>query len=435
MIFFQIVIAIILIFMVLRQPYLGIVFTIASLPVFSLLPSIPYVSSIYTLLGVITLIAFLFQRMRETAKPLIRFRNVHILGLLFIVWIYISNPQAAWFGVTRNWVFTYLQLWVLIWLTSELMDTQDKHIVLMWAFSIGSIASAILAVSDGRIGVNIATSLRSSGFAGGQNEAARNFIVSMLFLGYLRTIVMKRFLRFLLTVGMGLTFIGVFFTLSRTGILLLFVAIGLMLLLLPNIKKQSKYFAVFTFFAFALLFFAGNVIDVIKTILPSILQGTDTIGLRYRLWQSGWQMWLDNPLLGVGIGMYPIKLYYYSQGSIPYHYISYGIVAHNMYIQILAETGIVGFSFFALLLVQSIKNIWVVKKEGDDNNLLFYNVWIIVSLVMMLGGITKSDHFDKLIWMTMGVGTSLQNHVHANKNKLVDTIYQKNKQRVKKASS
>lgn len=37
------------------------------------------------------------------------------------------------------------------------------------------------------------------------------------------------------------------------------------------------------------------------------------------------------------------------------------------------------------------------------------NVWLIVLMVMLIGGITKSDHADKLSWMVMGISVFFAN--------------------------
>lgn len=414
MLFIQIVIIAILTIFVLQQPYLGIVFTAASLPVIDLLPPIPGFTSLISLLGIITLIGFLLHRAKDLNKPLFRLGAVHILGLLFIGWMYISNPQATWFGTTRNWFFTFLQLWMLTWLAGELLDTSDKHHVFMWVFSIASIVSAVLTIQSGRIGENIYSSLRASGLADNANAAARYFVVSMVFLIYLRTVMKNHLLRLLANGGIIAIFLGVFFTVSRTGILLLVAAIGLMILLNPGRKYRFQIFFIFIITLLGLWFLSDNITGIVSSIVPSIIQGNDTIGLRYHLWQAGWRMWLDNPLQGVGIGMYPEQLINYARDTVPIIYLIPGLVTHNMYIQVLAETGIVGFSLFALMLMISLRSLWNTGKVGNDNMLFLRNAWFIVFLLMLLGGMTKSDQIDKLIWLVMGISVFFRNNAQVS---------------------
>ena len=116
------IIGIVIAGLVVSNPFLGIVFIAASLPVTDLLPSIPFLSSILPIIGGVTILGYLFQNRKKHGKGLKGARSILVLGVLFIFWIYITHPQAAWFGSDRNWLLTYLQLVVLAFLAEELLD-------------------------------------------------------------------------------------------------------------------------------------------------------------------------------------------------------------------------------------------------------------------------------------------------------------------------
>jgi len=132
--------------LVITHPYYGVAFTAASLPILDLLPEIPYFSSIVPLIGAITIIGYLFKK---RTKPF-KFNYVYLFSLLFVAWIFVSNPQAAWFGSERNWFFTFIQLWALLFLSGELLDTPEKQKIVMLIFSISAVASAFLRTSKRR---------------------------------------------------------------------------------------------------------------------------------------------------------------------------------------------------------------------------------------------------------------------------------------------
>src|SRR5690606_10497061 len=88
-------IGIVLVLVVLRQPYLGLVFTIATLPVIDLLPQIPIFSSVVPLIGLVTLGGYLFQTKRSQKIRTNKFDLINLFGLLFIFWTFVSNPNAA----------------------------------------------------------------------------------------------------------------------------------------------------------------------------------------------------------------------------------------------------------------------------------------------------------------------------------------------------
>jgi O-antigen ligase len=76
---------------------------------------------------------------------------------------------------------------------------------------------------------------------------------------------------------------------------------------------------------------------------------------RRAVWQATIQMVKDHPLLGVGLGAYQYAYSRYDQGSGLYRTEQ----AHNDYLQILADTGVIGglvmLAFLALLFVRSFK--------------------------------------------------------------------------------
>ena len=394
--------------MILVNPFLGIVLIAASLPVTDLLPSIPMVSSILPIVGVVTIFGYLIKNINKRGNGLKGTRPVLILGLLFIIWMFITNPQAAWFGHDRNWIFTYVQLLILTFLAEELLDDPKKYKTFFWVFSIVSVISATVAIQQGSIGEDIDTSVRTAGLSEGANSAGRYFVVAMIFFVYLRTIEKKPILRTLSGIGIVITFLGVFFTVSRTAIVLLFTAIGLIILLNPQKKVNFSLIIVFMLAILTLTMLSDSVFRIISSIIPSITQGTDTIGLRYKLWDAGFRMWQDHPITGVGIGRFPYELPFYASG-IPQHYLH--LVAHSTYVQLLSETGIVGLALWLSMAAISLVNLWKASQTEDLKLKSLARMWFIALLVLLIGGITMTQSAEKLIWICMGVSEYF--HLHA----------------------
>lgn len=389
-----------LLFLILTRPYWGIVITMVSLPLVDVLPPIPYFPSVLVLVGVATLVGFLFSRKNEVGKRPFRFQNVHYLGFLFIGWMFITNPQAAWFGADRNWFLTFVQLWVLVWLAGELLDSPQKLRTLMWIFAIASAVSSLIAIEQGQIGETISTSLRGIGLAGNPNATGRYLVVSMLFFAYLGPSTDNRLAKLIAYVGVLIVFVGVFFTLSRTSILLLFAGLGLQYIL--NTRRKFSLSLLFIYLsAIVILWFAADqVVKILGSIAPSILTGSDTAGLRYKLWRAAWRMWLDYKIQGIGIGMYTSYLRYYGPELFPVHQFS---KIHNTYLTALAETGLVGFTFFIWLIFSSIKNFLQMIKRENEELLALRNAWLAVFIVVALGEITANGLYDKLLWLMFGI--------------------------------
>lgn len=393
---------------VIINPYMGLAFTVASQSIVDVLPTIPGFTSFVPLIGLVTVAGFIIQAGRRHIKGAFKFYTPHIFGLVFIFWFFVTNPSAAWSGVDRNWFFTYAQLWVLMWLSSFMINTPKKQQVLMWIFTITTVITAIAIFNRGGFLEEIDPTIRAAGFTQGANTAARYFIISFVFLYYLRTTVKSTIWRTVSLVGMIIIFLAVYYTVSRTGMVLLAIAIILIFLLNPRMKNRVQIIIIAVIAFTILLIFSSSILQIIGEIVPTVRQGTDTMGLRYALWEAGWEMWKDHPLFGVGMGMFPSTLKYYPNPTYSMFFMR-GLVAHNTYVAILAETGLIGFILFSGLLISVVHSLLKSRKKLDEEWKPIANVWLIVMIILLIGGITKTDQAEKILWLTMGVITFVAN--------------------------
>ena len=272
-----------------------------------------------------------------------------LLGLLFIGWVYLSNPQAAIFGGDRNWIFTYFQLWVLSFFAGQLLDTPHKQRVLMWVFSVVSAFSAYAAVQQGFIGTDVDESLRASGFAQGSNAACGALLCGChALLPFPQEHCGKQVARVVATLGVVITFLGVFFTVSRTGMVLLFAAVGLTFLLDP--RRSQKFQSILLFLiGIVTLWLLSDSVFKSSIHLPGCLAGNGYHGVALQA-VGGWLADVEGKHHPRGwIGVYPLKLRYYAVDLSPRYF---SAVTHNTYLQVLFETGIVGFSLFMGMVTQ-----------------------------------------------------------------------------------
>jgi O-antigen ligase len=87
--------------------------------------------------------------------------------------------------------------------------------------------------------------------------------------------------------------------------------------------------------------------DTLSARLATIQQGTQEYSVVTRLayWRAAWQIFLDHPLTGVGIGAFPAVYPRYGASSARFERVE---EVHNDYLQLLVEMGVIG---GALLLV------------------------------------------------------------------------------------
>ena len=92
-----------------------------------------------------------------------------------------------------------------------------------------------------------------------------------------------------------------------------------------------------------------------ERVLPALKGEELSVNQHFLSWYTAWKMFLDRPLFGWGIGNFKMKFLSYQAEAIkafPVFRASYQNAqeAHNEYLQLLAETGIIGLVAFLLIL-------------------------------------------------------------------------------------
>lgn len=81
-----------------------------------------------------------------------------------------------------------------------------------------------------------------------------------------------------------------------------------------------------------------------------------TADLRMYYWEIGWEMFLDNPILGVGPGNFPWRIEEYEPAEGRHGRHHGGRPAHSLYFTLLPELGLLGTGLFFAMLWRFLKN-------------------------------------------------------------------------------
>ena len=130
---------------------------------------------------------------------------------------------------------------------------------------------------------------------------------------------------------------------------------------------------------------------VIITVFPESLDTIDRFGEdtanggvlngREDLWKYSFEMFSEHPLLGMGFSSY--TTYCYSQGF------QWDALAHNCYIQMLGEVGIIGFIIFISFFINAlIKTIKAINKTTDEKNLYLLYFALFMQIVCLTYALT-----------------------------------------------
>jgi O-antigen ligase len=135
---------------------------------------------------------------------------------------------------------------------------------------------------------------------------------------------------------------------------------------------------------------------------------------RTDIWRVGGRMVQAHPIRGVGAGNFRWTSVHYTlqPGAVRYDYfIDHPKVAHNTYLQELAELGVVGLSLFLTIVVFSvISAVKAARKfaEADDRDMELLSRGVLLALLGILAAdFFISGQFSKQLWLLMGFGPAL----------------------------
>jgi putative inorganic carbon (HCO3(-)) transporter len=115
-------------------------------------------------------------------------------------------------------------------------------------------------------------------------------------------------------------------------------------------------------------------------------------------WQTGWRMFEDHPWTGVGIGNYGTEYEHYAP---PYWYEPLGH-AHNIFINFMAETGILGLAAFLLFWLGALRFAW--RSAGHQQG---YSAALAIGVFGTLIYLTVHNLFDNLFVQHMQLQLAL----------------------------
>lgn len=121
-----------------------------------------------------------------------------------------------------------------------------------------------------------------------------------------------------------------------------------------------------------------------------------SIGERFELWKTGWKIFLDNPLLGVGVGGFDnaarTNADRYQFSSILRNKYDHNKYLHNQYIAALATRGLPGLIFFLMVIGMPIYIAISYKSSARTNGTTALSI-ILICLIYIIGSFAE-DHFE-----------------------------------------
>ena len=329
----------------------------------------------------------------------------------FLAWsalsaVWAPDPGAAYRSTLRFGLNAVL-LPIVYWAVRD-----RRHVV--WVFAV-FITGALLSVLWGLTQPKAADSVsaaqvgRLSGATADANVLATLMIVSAIFAVTLALVLRRSSVGRLLGVGAAIFALAALFaTFSRGGLVALAFA------LLVGIAYGGRWRPALV--ALALLAAAVGTIYISETSSVEVarLSSANSSG-RVDLWTVGWRMVEANPVVGVGSGNYTIAEagYLLFPGAIraSTYIVDKPLVAHNIYLHVLAEMGVIGLALFlaviALCIGSAVRAVAIFRERGDHTLEMLGRALVVSLAAILAADFFVSEQYSKQLWLLLAMGPAL----------------------------
>ena len=361
---------------------------------------------ILTALSVITAIL-----LPSSEKHTIRHeREVRILILLAALGV-VLVPVSVWPAQSLKVLIAhFLRLVVFFGLIAMVASTSRAATRLVLSVLIASTLLSVFAF------LNAPTLLESGGRAFASETYDRNDIAlvidCILPLAILGAVAMSGWRRLLAIVTAGIGIIAVVNTMSRGGFIGLLV-VGLLLVFRWNTVSMVRRIAAIGVGAVVVLFAVPDrywyAVETLLNLNPTIDEGYLESGLlgRTEIWKQGLVLMAKYSVIGAGIGGFEVA------EGLSHSGVGKWSAAHNSFIQVGTELGIVGLAAFVALFVVSIRNVRAVVRAARSNAVLAPLEWIasgveIALYTFIVVGFALSAAYTPLLYFLFGMSTALR---------------------------
>jgi O-antigen ligase len=314
---------------------------------------------------------------------------LHYVLASLVVWSALSYYWSVAPDLTAARVGSYVQLLLMVWLIWEFAPTEERQLSLLAAYVLGTYVSALSTVYSFVTGTGNNIGLVEGRYAAaGFNENELGIILSLSLAMSCYLLAKNVGPRVVWLIHIPVCVVAICLTGSRGS----FIAATIAFLMFPvsfgsfsTSQKKLALLALILVATSAAAFVPRASWGRIGTIEGEISEGTLT--KRTSIWAAGLDVYREHPITGVGAGAFGASVY--SKLDIPY-------VAHNSYLSILVETGVIGAIVFSTLLAALFYSAFCLPK-------LESRLWIILLLTWAVAVFSATWEHRKPTWFVFGM--------------------------------
>lgn len=365
-----------------------------------------------TLIVILVAVAFIgaLPSLQHQVAAVLR-RHGAVFGLLFgfFAWLTISITWAADSAAAVDDFWLWIVAVGVFVVVATAVAGPRAVLGVMAAFVIGALASEVAALVQGTATeAELAAQEAGRLGAGGQDP---NYLASGLVPGAAIGVGLLPFakpgpVRWALLAAIVALVVGIVATGSRGGLVATTIAIVTAIIVARGQRLQLAA-VVAVLIAVGSFWFSTSSLERVRDF--------DSGNGRVDLWRVATEMSSDHPVLGVGVNNFRERSVDYVLAPAPVEGV--GLVAdnpyeaHSLYLQQLAETGVVGFVLFAGLLLVCLRASWLAARRfdaaGETRWAGLARSVLVAQVAMLTASLFISNGSDRRLWLLLTFGILL----------------------------
>jgi O-antigen ligase len=332
----------------------------------------------------------------------------------FVLWITLSVAWSDQSALAGDIWFAWLQAALLFLVIVTTFLGEDHLRMLIAAFVIGAVIAVLIGLlstglTSSDTALDTATGGRLVGGSGDPNYLAAGIIPAAILAAGLAAATPSSLVRVGVAMVIGVLTIGFVGSQSRGGLVAAVLASFAALAVFKR-GRTAVLLLLLVVTAVGSAWYSANP-DAWERISSFDGSGTG----RTELWEIAWQMGGDQPIAGVGLDNFVVRSPSYADQAGPLEHAGFIAevphVAHNVYLQLFAETGVVGLALFLVVAVAAMRAAMAAARRFDANGnpgmgTLSRSVFV-AQIAMLAASFFLSNGHDRRTWILLALGPAL----------------------------